>query len=54
VHIDVGTETKSLIDDPAYMGLRQPRVRGQAYDDLLKEFFDACQDAYGRNVLIQV
>lgn len=54
VHIDVGTETESIRNDPTYMGLRQPRVRGQEYEELIQEFFDACQDAYGRNVLIQV
>lgn len=36
------------------MGLRQKRVRGQEYDDLIDEFFAACKDAYGKNVLIQV
>jgi malate dehydrogenase (oxaloacetate-decarboxylating)(NADP+) len=35
------------------MGLRQQRERGPAYDDLIQEFFDACQDKYGRQVLIQ-
>jgi malic enzyme len=54
VHIDVGTENEGLLNDPYYMGLRQRRVRGAEYDDLIKEFFEACQDAYGRNVLIQV
>jgi hypothetical protein len=54
VHIDVGTENAALISDPAYMGLRQPRDRGAVYNELIQEFFDACQDKYGRNVLIQV
>ena len=36
------------------MGLRQERDRSPAYDELIKEFFDACQDKYGRQVLIQV
>lgn len=54
VHIDVGTENKNLIIDPYYMGLRQPRVRGKPFEDLIAEFFTACQDAYTRNVLIQV
>ena len=54
VHIDVGTNNQNLIDDPYYMGLKQPRVRGEAYVSLIDEFFVACQDAYTRNVLIQV
>jgi hypothetical protein len=36
------------------MGLRQERDRSPAYNELIAEFFTACQDAYGRNVLMQV
>lgn len=36
-----------------YMGLRQRRDRSSKYDDLIKEFFAACRDKYGPNVLIQ-
>lgn len=53
VHIDVGTENEKLLADPSYMGLRQRRLRGPAYDALIQEFFDACQNAYGRNVMMQ-
>ena len=53
VHIDVGTNTASILNDPIYMGLKQPRDRSPKYDELIEEFFDACQDVYGRNVLLQ-
>lgn len=53
VQIDVGTTTQSIRDDPVYMGLRQDRDRSPAYDKLIKEFFSAAQDAYGKNVLLQ-
>jgi len=53
VHIDVGTNNNELINDPMYMGLKHKRIRGKEYDDLIKEFIDACQDKYGREVLIQ-
>lgn len=53
VHIDVGTNRLELHDDPVYMGLKQVRDRSQGYDDLIEEFFTACQHKYGRNVLIQ-
>jgi hypothetical protein len=36
------------------MGLRQERDRSPAYGELIQEFFDACQDKYGRQVLMQV
>ena len=53
VHIDVGTNNDSLLDDPFYLGLRQKRERGPLYDALIQEFFEAVQDKFGRNVLIQ-
>ena len=54
VHIDVGTNTDSILEDPFYQGLRQRRDRSAAYDALISEFFAAAQEAYGQNVLIQV
>ena len=45
---------EEYLSDPTYMGLKQKRERGPAYDELIAEFFDAAQDAYGRNVLLQV
>jgi len=50
----VGTNRAELLTDPAYLGLRIKRERGPAYDELIEEFFNACQDAYGGNVLLQV
>ncbi len=53
VHLDVGTNNIELRNSEFYMGLKQERVRGQEYDDLIKEFFEACQEKYGKEVLIQ-
>ena len=53
VHIDVGCNREELRNDKRYMGLRRERERGPAYDELIAEFFDACADKYGRQVLIQ-
>eukprot|EP01041_Mallomonas_annulata_P010647 gene10647-22228_t len=53
VHIDVGTNRMELHSDPTYMGLRRTRERGPDYDKLIEEFFSSCQDAYGKDVLIQ-
>ncbi len=51
--IDVGTNTQSIREDKAYIGLRQPRERSELYDDLLNEFFSAAKEVYGRTVLLQ-
>lgn len=53
VHIDVGTNSETNLSDPYYLGLRQKRERGPAYDALVSEFFEAAQDKFGENVLIQ-
>ena len=53
VQIDVGCNTPAVVNDIFYTGLRQPRIRGPAYDALIAEFITAAQNKYGRNVLIQ-
>jgi malate dehydrogenase (oxaloacetate-decarboxylating)(NADP+) len=53
VHLDVGTNTEEYLNDPYYLGLKKTRERGPAYDALVGEFFEAAQDKFGRNVLIQ-
>jgi malate dehydrogenase (oxaloacetate-decarboxylating)(NADP+) len=52
VILDVGTNNTELLDDPFYIGLRQRRLRGPAYDELVEEFITAAQEAFP-GVLIQ-
>ena len=46
VTIDVGTENEPLRNDPLYIGLKQPRLRGDAYDELIEEFVAAVQQVF--------
>ncbi len=48
VMLDVGTENERLLDDLLYTGIRQRRLRGEAYDELIDEFMMAVQEVFPR------
>jgi len=52
VMLDVGTNNEALRADPLYIGLVQPRVRGDAYLELVEEFVRAVTEAFP-GVLVQ-
>ncbi len=52
VMLDVGTNNAELLADPYYIGLRQRRLHGAAYDELVEEFVTAAQRVFP-GVLVQ-
>ncbi len=52
VTIDVGTNNEALRAAPFYIGMKQPRITGAAYDELIEEFVTAAQEVFP-GVLIQ-
>jgi malate dehydrogenase (oxaloacetate-decarboxylating) len=52
IMLDVGTDNIALRDDPLYIGWRNERITGQAYDDFIEIFVSAVQKRWP-HVLLQ-
>src|SRR5205823_320713 len=46
MHLDCGTTNEALINDPLYLGLRQPRVPEAELDAFVDEFVSAAQEVF--------
>ena len=51
ISLDVGTNNQSLLDDPLYLGWREPRLRGAKYDELIEEFVIAARNVFPEVVI---
>ncbi|MCH7383887.1 NAD-dependent malic enzyme [Acinetobacter dispersus] len=52
ITIDVGTNNQELLDDPIYMGWKQPRIRGEQYYEFVEQIITAVRQRWP-DVLIQ-
>ena len=52
IMLDVGTENEAFRKDPLYIGIQQPRLRDEEYDEFVEEFMQAVTDRFP-NVLVQ-
>lgn len=50
--LDVGTDNVDLLNDPLYIGWRNPRIRGAQYDEMIDLFVNAVKARWPR-VLLQ-
>ncbi|MCG6876591.1 MAG: NAD-dependent malic enzyme [Betaproteobacteria bacterium] len=46
VMLDVGTNNVEFLEDPLYIGTKQPRLRGKEYDAFVDEFMTATQEVF--------
>jgi malate dehydrogenase (oxaloacetate-decarboxylating) len=51
VSLDVGTDRVELLADPLYAGWRHPRLRGDAYDEVVEAFVAGVREVLPRAVL---
>jgi len=49
--LDVGTNNEELLADPLYIGVRQKRLSGDAYDEVVERFVSAIQRTFPRALL---
>ncbi|MBI4871963.1 MAG: NAD-dependent malic enzyme [Candidatus Riflebacteria bacterium] len=52
ISLDVGTDNRALLEDPMYLGVRRPRLRGAEYDRLVEAFVKAVRKRWPK-VLLQ-
>ena len=49
--LDLGTSNPDLRTDPLYLGVRQPRLRGEPYFEVLDRFVDAVSETFPGSLL---
>lgn len=52
IMLDVGTDNTELLNNPLYLGLKHPRIKGKDYDDFIESFVMAIKKKFPQ-VLLQ-
>lgn len=51
VNLDCGTDNEFLLNDPAYLGNRHARIRGEKYDHLVSEYLRVASEMFPKALL---
>ena len=51
IMLDVGTDNEERLNDPLYLGMRHPRIRGAEYQDFIDRFVDAVTRVFPGTIL---
>jgi malic enzyme len=51
IDLDIGTNNETLLEDPLYLGVRDRRLRGAPYLELVDELVDAIKEVYPHALL---
>ena len=51
INLDCGTDNQQLLDDPAYLGNRHPRVWGERYDAFIAEYLRVASELFPQALL---
>ena len=51
INLDCGTDNQQRLDDPAYLGNRHPRVRGERYDAFIAEYLRVASELFPQALL---
>ena len=51
IFIDVGTNNRQLLEDPLYIGWKNPRIEGREYDDFIQQIVEAIKKRFPTTLL---